>query len=328
MALSCPLQCVRRTTEHVASVANHVTISKKGIEALVSSRLSEESVRGLDLRKWDETDHLVETDQQGHHHPDVRAQYMLVVDAVNFCFWPDDELEYEHIAGNLKASVSENPSCISSESLATLTPLGLRALLKWPRPLPQEEERARLVREVGIELGRSFGGQAANLVRAANQSAAELVRLVVAHFPGFRDSCVYGGSQVFLYKRAQIFVGDLYGSFRGEGLGKFRDIANLTMFADYRVPVTLLELGVLEYGKELSGAVAAKEVLEPGCPQEVEIRACTVRAVEMILEEMRRTFKDASLVPMSIELDWFLWKEGEKRRDVSDPHHRVLTIFY
>ena len=40
--------------------------------------------------------------------------------------------------------------------------------------------------------------------------------------------------QVFLYKRAQIFAGDLFGAFGGRGLGAFHDIDQITMFADYR----------------------------------------------------------------------------------------------
>lgn len=41
-------------------------------------------------------------------------------------------------------------------------------------------------------------------------------------------------TQVFLYKRAQIFAGDLYGAFQGKGLGAFHDLHLITMFADYR----------------------------------------------------------------------------------------------
>lgn len=41
----------------------------------------------------------------------------------------------------------------------------------------------------------------------------------------------YPVPQVFFYKRAQIFVGDLYGAFGGQGLGCFHDIDQLTMFA-------------------------------------------------------------------------------------------------
>jgi hypothetical protein len=42
----------------------------------------------------------------------------------------------------------------------------LRELLRWPRPLPLEDEHVRLLREVGFELERSFDGKASNLVLA------------------------------------------------------------------------------------------------------------------------------------------------------------------
>jgi hypothetical protein len=41
------------------------------------------------------------------------VQYLLVVDALNFCFWPDGELEYEHLAGGIK--VGDN--CDSADVL-------------------------------------------------------------------------------------------------------------------------------------------------------------------------------------------------------------------
>jgi hypothetical protein len=46
-------------------------------------------------------------------------------------------------------------------------------------------------------------------------------------------SCICGphAVQVFFYKRAQIFVGDLYGAFGGQGLGQLHDIDQITMFA-------------------------------------------------------------------------------------------------
>lgn len=66
------------------------------------------------------------------------------------------------------------------------------------------------------------------------------------------------GRQVFLYKRAQIFVADLWGALGGKGLGCFEDISCLTTFADYRVPVVLRELGVLHYSDDLASKVGGK----------------------------------------------------------------------
>ena len=42
---------------------------------------------------------------------------------------------------------------------------------------------------------------------------------------------------------------------QGQDLGEFHDIDQLTMFADYRVPVTLKELGILKYDKDLEAKV-------------------------------------------------------------------------
>ena len=52
--------------------------------------------------------------------------------------------------------------------------------------------------QVGAALLELYGGLAANLVRAAGQSAVQLVRLVTAAFPGFRDHCVYRCGQLLL----------------------------------------------------------------------------------------------------------------------------------
>lgn len=84
--------------------------------------------------------------------------------------------------------------------------------------------------------------------------------------PGFRDHSIYKGKQVFLYKRAQILVGDLWGAFKGQGLGTFTDIESITMFADYLVPAVLREWGVLRYTEELSRKVDSQTELVPGMP--------------------------------------------------------------
>ena len=39
---------------------------------------------------------------------------------------------------------------------------------------------------------------------------------------------------VSFMKRAQLFIGDVWTRFGGQGLGEFNDIETLTMLADYR----------------------------------------------------------------------------------------------
>ena len=145
---------------------------------------------------------------------------------------------------------------------------------------------------------------------------------------------------MFLYKRAQIFVGDVWGCFGGSGLGGFGDsIAGLTMFADYRVPVVLRGMGVLHYSEALGVALELGVTVPAGSAPELEIRACTIQAVERLKRALGgRIAAGGGVLEVeggsdwggltSVAIDWFLWNEGETARDASPPHHKTLTVYY
>jgi hypothetical protein len=56
--------------------------------------------------------------------------------------------------------------------------------------LPDMQERARLVREVGLSISGSWNCSVSNMIQAAGGSACKLVDLVTSSFAGFRDSCI------------------------------------------------------------------------------------------------------------------------------------------
>ena len=215
------------------------------------------------------------------------------------------------------------------------------------------EQRIRRIQELGMVLQEEFDGLAANLVRRANGSAQRLIHLITSYFPGFRDESVYNGKQVFFYKRAQIVVADLWAAYgcqihkqyiadlkcsdkiesRGSNLDvngqihpySFYDMHTLTMFPDYRVPQLLRQELVMIYSEELALKVDNLIELEPNSIEEIEIRAATVQAVEMMQKYIKEVLRQDIL---SVEIDWFLWQEGEKRLQEIKPHHRTLTTFY
>lgn len=271
--------------------------------------------------------HMDLWDFEGIHYFDdgpLTVQYLFVLDALNFCFWPDAELHYDHLATGLRSAVMADKSIFDADRLMKFTGVDLRKLLNWPRELPLEEERARLLREVGSELNRSFGGKASNLVTAADGSAITLVNLIASHFPGFRDHCVYKGRQVFIYKRAQIFVADLWGAFKGKSFGAFKDIQSITMFADYIVPAILRHLGIISYSPSLASKIDSFNELLPGTEEEVEIRACTITAVEKLGELLSVKIGRPIL---TVQLDWWLWSTGISLQSKL-PCHRTQTIYY
>ncbi|PRQ48161.1 uncharacterized protein LOC133721724 [Rosa rugosa] len=302
---------VRGTSAWVANHSSHVVVDSSGIEKVA------ETIDEIPKVNWD---------FEGIHYFDngpLTVQYLFVLDALNFCFWPDEDLNYDNLAAGLKEALLNDKSAFDADRLQKYTGPELRELLKWPRPLPLEDERVRLLHEVGFELERSFDGKASNLVESCGKSAVKLVAMVTRHFPGFRDHSVYKGHQVFLYKRAQILAADLWGAYGGKGYGEFYDIGSITIMADYIVPAVLRQLGVLKYSETLASMIEKKSEIDPGSEEEVELRACSIYAVEKMKDLI--SIKLGRKV-LSIELDLWLWSFGIQCPALQ--HHRTLSIYY
>jgi len=120
-------------------------------------------------------------------------------------------------------------------------------------------------------------------------------------------------------------VADLVGAFddykselvkHGHSCDDFPDFTNkeeLTMFADYRVPQILRHLGMFTYSEELAALIDTETELGFSSVWEVEIRAATIVAVDMIMAAIRDKGSDGlkSQVKRAYEVDWLLWQMGE-----------------
>jgi hypothetical protein len=129
---------------------------------------------------------------------------------------------------------------------------------------------------------------------------------------------------VYFWKRAQIFVADLYHAFAGKGWGAFKDVERLTAFADYKLPQVLRQLGVITYHPELARRIDQRELLPAGSEEEVEIRATIIWAVEAL----REAFQQAGTAAVSMHVDQWLWRLGQLEAFRGRPYHRCRTIFY
>jgi hypothetical protein len=194
-----------------------------------------------------------------------------------------------------------------------------------PHPGPVDdllELFAEAWRDLGDLLIERFDGSAAELVRSADGSAAALVA-TLGTMPLARDVSRYGtGDDVIdvpVYKRAQITVSHLARAFDGQGLGLFDDVDRLTAFADNLVPHVLRTAGVLVYDDDLAGRIEREELLHPGSPEEVEIRACGLHAVELLTQRTGLT---------AAAIDHQLWQWGQDPTIKALPRHRCRCSWY
>ncbi len=317
---------VLETARDVAGKSRHVHINLEALQRL-SGELAGGSIR---IPGWDDEHHFRGDDE-------ATLAYLLVLDAINFCFWPPpgrDKWEISHkqssysgyyaLSVSLKKAVESGIPVTDARFLASLTLDQMKEILSGRGELQLIERRLENLRELGRVLLENYDGKASRLVAAARGSAAALARLMTESFSSFRDEAVYQGEKVFFYKRAQLLAADIHGAFGGEGWGGFGGMEKLTAFADYKLPQVLRHMGVLDYAAPLAERIDRLIYVDPGSPEEVEIRANTIWAVEMIRQELERLGRKLR----AFEIDWILWNLGQDEAFRQKPYHRTITIFY
>ncbi|KAI9443614.1 hypothetical protein H4582DRAFT_1209207 [Lactarius indigo] len=221
--------------------------------------------------------------------------------------------------------------------------------------IPLLRERIAIMREVGAILCAGFGGSFQGFIEAFQRqynydaSGLQLAQMVADTFPSFRDEHWFEGRQIFFWKRAQILTAETWAAFSpapGSASEQQphplfpRGIAQLTMFADYRVPQILHHLRLLTYAPALVHTLRTRELLVSGVSrEEVAIRAASIVAVERVAAALRADDDGDGAAVSSVLIDFFLWdlakriEEGEDRIEGVKtqpmlPAHRTRSIWY
>jgi len=274
-----------------------------------------------------------------HDGTERTVNWLLVLDALNFCFWAERDtprwrIEYQGETLNgywaeaaaLTRAAEEGIPLWDAEYLSTISDDVMASIFRPianASPIPLFEQRVFNAREVGRVLLEKYDGQFARAIEQARGDAVQLALLLAHDFSSFNDVVSYRNSQIRFFKRAQICVADLYGAFSGKQWGAFTNLDKLTIFADYKLPQVLRHYRVLEYHPILAEQVDAQELLTAGSEEEVEIRANTIWACELL----RRTMAQLGHKMDAIEIDQRLWLLGQHSEDMH-PYHRTFTYYY
>ncbi len=292
---------VLSSTRNVVEQGEYVWIDMERVELLVQQwlRQQESAQENTTVPVWYDRYHFYDGTER-------TANWILALDALNFCFWgerdqPRWQIDYE--GEKLNGYLAE------------------AAALK--RTIPLFAERLQNLREVGTVLLEQFDGQFTHAIEQAGRSAVKLTLLLAKEFSSFNDVALYRNRFVRFFKRAQICVADLHGSFAGKSWGAFSDMDQLTAFADYKLPQVLRHFGILEYSPSLAQRIDAQALLEAGSEEEVELRAATIWACELL----RRSLARQGVRMTAAEIDLRLWLLGQNSAAMR-PYHRTRTMYY
>ncbi len=259
--------------------------------------------------------------------------YLLVLDTINFGSGYFSHLRkrpgksgYFTIASSLHDYYVQNGP-LAAEQLAAITIdrctriFGQDPANKIIAELMQHFSAA--LNDLGRFLLEDFNGSFTGLVESAASSAGRLVELL-RNRPYFNDVEVYHQMAVPFFKRAQIIAADLSLAFQGQGWGQFYDLDQMTIFADNLVPHVLRMNGILRYEESLLDRINRQTLIPAGSPEEVEIRAAAVHAVELI----KKSICEAGRYITAPQLDNFLWNRGQQPFYKAVPRHRTRTVYY
>jgi Potential Queuosine, Q, salvage protein family len=246
-----------------------------------------------------------------------RAAFSLTLNAINFgSGWFPTLRKAPGMSGfrTVEAGLRAHGPWTADE-LAAMTPDQIaRAVGQDPGHELMSHFAAHL-RELGEKVRDEHGGAFLALARAGDGSAVALAERL-AGWPTWRDVSPYDGDEVPFFKRAQIAAADLALA----GIAPADDLAALTLFADNLVPHVLRIDGVLEFDFALVARIDAELLIEHDSPEEVEIRACALHAVERLVAAHGATTATA--------VDNVLWHRGAAPRYKGHPRHRTRTTAY
>lgn len=269
-----------------------------------------------------------------HFSDEDKLHFVIIFNALSFCYWgePKWTVEYKDKKHDgawgmilaLGRAFEEEVPILDFKYCSNISKEEFAHILRGNTEIPLLEERWKILQEIGLNMTAKFEGKASNLINAAEGDAQKLLEFIVQNFSSFSDVSSYKERTVFFYKRAQLLVADIYQIFKGQGFGELRNIDQLTACADYKLPQILRKLDILEYVPALAEKIDAQVEVPHNSAEEVEIRASTIRAVELIKEEVKKRIPHI----LSFEVNDHLWLATQEKFPDDKPYHRTRTTAY
>tara|TARA_Y100000310_G_scaffold231084_1_gene233611 strand:- start:1601 stop:2587 length:987 start_codon:yes stop_codon:yes gene_type:complete len=300
----------------------------------VAQRFAQEEMK---IPTWESPVHLNST-----HSTSEVIDYFMLADSINFAF-TDFKTKQKYTSlyqgrefrgaygmhACLKRAYDEGKPILDGEFLANISKKEMKEIFTGNITIPLFRERLDIFREVGEILYRKYDRHFHNLIAQSGNrlfsNGEGIVERLVNDFHSFDDSTKQNGQKVCFYKRAQLAPAMLYGRFQNTDEFPLKDVEELTIFADYVLPRGLRYMSVLEYEKSLAERVDNQQIIPAHSQEELEIRASTIHAANIIMEEVNKT-KSPDKKINAIHMDAKLWLES--RNPKGTPHHLTPTIAY
>ena len=304
--------------EYVISNSKYVTINKSIIPSIVKLIQKKKHLH------WSQYDNFFKNFSEKE-----LIIFSIILESLNFCFWPNynwtktyKKKEYkgsDALLFTLISAVECGKLKLNIDDLCSISKDEFIELFKSNDELPILMD----------ERYESFSSSM-NVIKKDNKfweklylinKDIELEMFISKNFSSFNDYVEYKNKKIVFNKRCRLLVSDMFyvSKIIKNNIG---NIDNIKGCSDYSLPRYFREIGLFCYTNELSNLIDNEIELKYGSEYEVEIRAATIYALELIKIELKKK----NIKINSIELDNILWHISRNNR-ISKPHH-TISIYY
>ena len=266
--------------------------------------------------------------------PKDRLHFLLVFDSMSFSYWSEPKWTITYKSKELNGAygmiacigraIENKIPILDAKYMSTISESDFAKILEGNIQIPLFQERLKILRDVGSILIKKFDGDFTNVIKKTNGDSQKLLELIFENFPSFEDTAVYKRKKVYFYKRAQLLVSDIYQAFSEQEYGRLKNIDQLTACADYKLPLVLRRLGIFEYSDYLANKIDNKILIEKNSLEEIEIRANTIWAVELLKQKIKAKIPNVD----SIHINDHIRMLGQKKLKNDKPYHLTRTTAY
>jgi hypothetical protein len=273
--------------------------------------------------------------------PDRLTDFLLFINTLNFAFSDfETGVKFEAERGGRRWSDSDGlNACVLNAMdaglpildgawMAQVTAGELERVFAGSIRMPMLDERAAILNAVGTVLADRYGGRWSRWLRSCPPvmyaGGEGLLERLVAEFPRFRDVSDYHGRPVELLKLAQLALWQLHAAHRATGAFALGDLADMTAFADYIVPVALRLFAILIPSEDLARRIDSGVEIVRDSDEEIELRAHALFGTALLTDAVNRRRPPEARIVIP-QLDWRLWSTYHA---TTFPHHLTRTIMY
>lgn len=256
--------------------------------------------------------------------------FAFICESINFCFWGNknnDDNNYKNYIGseelfyNLKQSIKSDPSILEIDKLINLTEKEFISMIGLEfMELPLLQKRYKMVKDTISIIYNKKESFYKELFSIRNDLG--MLNYITQNFWHFDDKSLYKNKIIKFNKRATLLVNDLY-QLSDTIKNNLKSLDNLFGCADYALPRLLCEYGILSYNEKLLDIITSNILIEHNSDMEIEIRANTLYALELI----KAALKEKAIYLNSVEIDNIIWSM-RTTKEYSLPVHKTITIYY